>query len=170
MAGVIFRNFAFAGLLAAGALIVGINGASATPAAGSIASSGLSDIVREASQITLVRRSGGSGGGGYRGGYGGGRGHGGYGGGRGRGWYGGGRGYRGWYGGGPYIGLGWPYYYGGGYYPYSYYNDYYYRPRVRRAYRGGGSCGRAHSACVRNWGYGGANYSGCMRYEGCRRR
>ena len=60
-----------------------------------------------------------------------------------------------------------PYYYG---YPYYYRRPYYAAPRYRRTYRGGGHCARAHRACVANWGYGGGNYDGCMRYEGCRPR
>jgi hypothetical protein len=69
------------------------------------------------------------------------------------------------YHGGPaiYFGFGAPYYYGSPYY-------YTPRPRYRRYRRGGGRCGRAHRACVRNWGYGGGDYEGCMRYEGCRPR
>ncbi len=155
MTGANFRSFVFAGLLAAGSLLVGNNAASATPAASTIAGSGVSGMVREASQITRVRRGGR---GGYRGG---GRGYrGGW-----RGYRGGWGRYRGWYGGGPYFRFGAPYWYGG-YYPYGY-NNFYYRPPVRRAYRGGGVCGRAHRACVRNWGFPGPNYRGCMRYERC---
>lgn len=138
------KSFACAGLLAAGALLIGVSGASATPAASGIAGAGISDIAREASQVTEVRRRGRRG-----------RRH---------------RHRRRRFYGGPFIGYGFgsPYYYGG--YPYGYYNDYYYRPRVRRSYRGSRSCRRAHRACVRNWGYGGGNYAGCMRYERCRPR
>ena len=139
MTGLNLKSFAFAGILAAGSLLMAVSGASATPAAGSIAGSGVSDIIREASQVTQVRRRGGH-----------------------RRHRHGRRFRRGYYG-GPYIGFGAPYYYGG--YPYGYY-----RPRVRRSYRGSRSCRRAHSACVRRWGYGGGNYAGCMRYEGCRPR
>jgi len=145
MTGLNLKSFAFAGILAAGSLLMAVSGASATPAAGSIAGSGVSDIIREASQVTQVRRRGG-----HR-----------------RHRHRHGRRFRRGYYGGPYIGFGAPYYYGG--YPYGYYNGYY-RPRVRRSYRGSRSCRRAHSACVRRWGYGGGNYAGCMRYEGCRPR
>ncbi len=143
MTGLNLRSFTLAGLVAAGALLMTASGASATPAAGSIAGSGISDIIRDASQVTKVRRRG------HRG-----RRH--------------GRRFRHRYRSGPFIGFGAPYYYGG--YPYGYYNDYYYRPRVRRSRRGSRSCRRAHRACVRNWGYGGGNYAGCMKYEGCRQR
>ncbi|WP_147361483.1 hypothetical protein [Dichotomicrobium thermohalophilum] len=34
--------------------------------------------------------------------------------------------------------------------------------------RYGGRCAYWHRRCVRNWGYGNANYYGCMRYHGCR--
>ena len=147
MTGINLKSFACAGLLAAGALFMGFTGVSATPAASGIASAGIADIAREASQVTEVRRRG------RRGRRHRGRRHRGY------------RRNRGFYG-GPYFGYGFgvPYYYGG------YYNDYYYRPRVRRSYRGSRSCRRAHRACVRNWGYGGGNYAGCMRYERCRPR
>lgn len=162
MTGAKFRSFAFAGLMVAGSLFMGISGASSTPAATGIAGSGFSDIAREASKVTDVRRRGGR----WRGGR---RWH------RGRRWRGGRRWRHGGFYGGPFIGFGAPYYYGG-YYPYyddySYgYDDYYYRPRrVRRAYRGSRSCRRTHRACVRNWGYGGGNYRGCMRYDRCRPR
>jgi hypothetical protein len=134
-------------------LFMGMSGASATPAASGIASAGIADIAREASQVTEVRR-------------------------RGRHRHRRHRHRRHRYYGGPFIGYGFgrPYYYGGFYggYPYGYYDDYYYRPRVRRSYRrsyrGSRSCRRAHRACVRNWGYGGGNYAGCMRYERCRPR
>lgn len=56
-----------------------------------------------------------------------------------------------------YFYFGTPYYYG--YYPY-------YRYRYRR-FRRAGRCGYWHRRCARNWGYGNANYRGCMRYHGC---
>lgn len=147
MNGLNIKSMACAGLLAAGAFFVGAGSASATPAASGLASTAAPDITREASKVTQVHKRK--------------RRH---------------RHRRRWRHrrfGGPYIGFGfgYPYYYGGYYggYPY-YYNDYYYRPRVRRSYRGGRSCRRAHRACVRRWGYGGGNYAGCMRYEGCRPR
>jgi len=154
MTGLNLKAHACAGLLAAGALIMGVSGASATPAASGITGAGISDIAREASQVTEVRR-------GRRGR---GRRHRGY---RHRGY---GRWGGGFYG-GPYFGwgFGYPYYYGSGY-RYGYYDDYYYRPRYRRSYRGSRSCRRAHRACVRNWGYRGSNYVGCMRYDRCRPR
>ena len=164
MTGFSFRYFAFAGLLAAGSLIVSVSGASSTPVATGVASSGFADIARGASKITEVRRRGRGlrrGGRGWRRG--------------GRGWRRGGRGWRRGFRGGPYLGFGAPFYYGGfypyyGYYPYDYYDDYYYQPPVRRVYRGSRSCRRVHRACVRRWGYGGANYRGCMRYDRCRAR
>ncbi len=148
MNGLNLKSMACAGLLAAGAFFASAGSAAATPAANGLASTFAPDILREASKVTQVHRRK--------------RRH------RHRRW----RRH-----GGPYIGFGfgYPYYYGGYYggYPYGYYNDYYYRPRIRRSYRrsyGGRSCRRAHRACVRNWGYGGGNYLGCMRYEGCRPR
>jgi hypothetical protein len=33
-----------------------------------------------------------------------------------------------------------------------------------------GRCGQVHRACVARWGYPGANYRGCMRYDRCRPR
>ena len=60
--------------------------------------------------------------------------------------------------------------------PRRYYRYYYaprpryyrrYRPRVRVYRRSGGSCGYWHNRCVANWGYGGSNYRGCMRYHRC---
>ena len=59
MTGLNLKSFAFAGLLAAGALLMTVSGASATPAASGIAGSGVSDIIRDASQVTQVRRRGG---------------------------------------------------------------------------------------------------------------
>ena len=53
----------------------------------------------------------------------------------------------------------------------------YYRPRhIRRYYLGHrygrgrryGRCGYWRRQCGRNWGFGGANYRGCLRYHGCR--
>jgi hypothetical protein len=53
----------------------------------------------------------------------------------------------------------------------------YHRPRrYRRYYRGRhygrgrryGRCGYWRKRCARNWGYGGSNFRGCLRYHGCR--
>ena len=57
-----------------------------------------------------------------------------------------------------------PYYY---YRPY-YYRPYYYRPYYvpRRIYRS--RCAKWRARCRRNWGYGGRNYRGCLRYHRCR--
>jgi len=52
-----------------------------------------------------------------------------------------------------------------------YYRPYYYRRRYyRRRYhrRRYGRCGYWSKRCARNWGYGGKNYRGCLRYHGCR--
>lgn len=69
-----------------------------------------------------------------------------------------------------------PYYYGP-YYSYYFPRRYYryrhrYRPRYRyrRAYRYrvyGGRCSYWGQRCAANWGYGGPNYRGCLRYYGC---
>lgn len=64
------------------------------------------------------------------------------------------------------------------YYPYGYYYPYYYgyrpyryRPRYRyrrhRHRRYGGRCGYWSGRCADNWGYGGADYRGCLKYHGC---
>jgi len=52
---------------------------------------------------------------------------------------------------------GWPYYYS----PY-----YYYGPRYNYSY-GGGRCSYWRARCADNWGYGGADFYGCLRYHGC---
>lgn len=59
-------------------------------------------------------------------------------------------------------------YYGGyNYRPYVYrpyyYSRRYYTPRPPRA----GRCGHWASRCAANWGSGGANFRGCLRYHGC---
>jgi len=61
------------------------------------------------------------------------------------------------------------------YAPYSpyYYGYPVYRPRPRTYFRfsvrpRGGSCSYWGGRCAGNWGYGGANYRGCLRYYGCR--
>ncbi len=85
------------------------------------------------------------------------------------GYYGGGgyysSGYHGWYGHrhrGHYR-YGWPgYFYSRPYYR-PYYNPY---PRYD-GYGGGRNCGYWRSRCAENWGYGGSDYYGCLRYEGC---
>ncbi len=146
-----FRNFKSvfaAAAIAAGTLLAMSGQASASPAASGFASSGVAGIAADASQVTKVGRR-----------------HYGH-----RRYYGHRRHYRHWGGPSIYFGIGSPYYYGG--YPYYYGSPYYYRPRVRRYrhYGGGGRCTRAHRACVARWGYGGGNYAGCMRYEGCRPR
>lgn len=50
-------------------------------------------------------------------------------------------------------------------YRYSYRRSYRYR-RYARRYRG--RCARWSRRCAANWGYGGNDYRGCMRYHGCR--
>jgi len=42
-----------------------------------------------------------------------------------------------------------------------------YRHRRYHRSRGRGGCGYWSRRCARNWGYGGRNYRGCMRYHGC---
>ncbi len=61
-----------------------------------------------------------------------------------------------------------PYYYRPYYYQPYYYRPYYSRPYYapRPTYRS--RCSRWRSRCARNWGYGGRNYRGCMRYHRCR--
>ena len=142
-----FRSFksAFAAVtIAAGTLFAASGTASAMPAASGLATSGVAGIAADASQVTKVGR---------------------------RHHHRHRRHYRHWGGPSIYFGFGAPYYYGG--YPYYYGSPYYYRPRYRshrRYYGGGGRCTRAHRACVARWGYGGGDYAGCMRYEGCRPR
>ena len=61
------------------------------------------------------------------------------------------------------------------YYPRSYgYRHYYYRPRVRRPARHhrhyryrSNRCSHWASRCAANWGHGGKNFRGCMRYHRC---
>ena len=46
---------------------------------------------------------------------------------------------------------------------------YYYRPRARRSYRRSNEyCAYWSRRCAANWGYGGPDYRGCMRYYKCR--
>ena len=55
--------------------------------------------------------------------------------------------------------------------PYIYSIPYgYYYPYRSRRYYGLPRCTKWHRRCVRNWGYGNRNYTGCMRYHGCRPR
>jgi len=59
------------------------------------------------------------------------------------------------------------------YYRRRYYHRRYYRPRYYRGRRYGygrryGRCGYWRKRCARNWGYGGSNFRGCLRYHGCR--
>lgn len=42
-----------------------------------------------------------------------------------------------------------------------------YRHRHYRSRYRGGSCRYWSRRCANNWGYGGSNYRGCMRYHGC---
>jgi len=49
---------------------------------------------------------------------------------------------------------------------YRHYRPYHYRRRYYRRRRG--SCRYWSRRCARNWGYGGKNYRGCLRYHGCR--
>ena len=45
---------------------------------------------------------------------------------------------------------------------------YYYNPRPRRSYRRQESyCSYWSRRCAANWGYGGPDYRGCMRYYRC---
>jgi len=53
----------------------------------------------------------------------------------------------------------------------------YHRPRVYHRYYLGhrygygrryGRCGYWSRRCAANWGYGGSNYRGCLKYHGCR--
>ena len=160
MTGGNFRSLALAGLFATASMGIGSSGISASPVASGMAASGFVDAARNASMVIEVgsraertsRRWQAS-----------------------RDWY-----RRQEYRRRPYFGTGVPYYYGGidstfSFYPrYSYYtvpydNDYYEEP-IEQAYRGSRSCRSAHRACVRNWGYGGGNYNGCMKYERCRPR
>jgi hypothetical protein len=68
-----------------------------------------------------------------------------------------GRGYDGGYGSGYYGGYGYRRYYTP-YRPYPYPNSYPpYRP----------SCDYWRARCAENWGYGGPDFYGCLRYEGC---
>ena len=151
------KIMALAAIFAAGALVAGAPASTATPIASGLKTTGLPGIAADTNQVTKVRhrRRG------YRG-----RRHG-------RRWHRRrhrhGRRHR--YGPNIYFGLGAPFYYGYPYYGYyEPYNYGYYAPRRRyRRYRGG-SCSRWHRRCVRNWGYGGADYGGCMRYHGCRPR
>ena len=49
--------------------------------------------------------------------------------------------------------------------PRRYYNYY---PKPRRSYRRQESyCSYWSRRCAANWGYGGRNYRGCMKYYGC---
>jgi len=45
------------------------------------------------------------------------------------------------------------------------YHGYHHRRYHRSRYRRG--CGYWSRRCAHNWGYGGKNYRGCMRYHGC---
>lgn len=60
------------------------------------------------------------------------------------------------------------YYYRPYYYRPYYYRPYYYRPYYapRRSYSS--RCSKWRYRCRRNWGYGGRNYRGCLRYHRCR--
>lgn len=42
-----------------------------------------------------------------------------------------------------------------------------YRGRRYHRSRSGGRCGYWSRRCANNWGYGGKNYRGCLRYHGC---
>ena len=68
----------------------------------------------------------------------------------------------------PYYGYYSPYYYRPYYYrPYYSYRRYYSRPYTyRRSYSS--RCSRWSRRCAANWGYGGRNYRGCMKYHRCR--
>ena len=63
----------------------------------------------------------------------------------------------------PYYYRPYPYYYG---YRYRYHRPYRYRRYYKRRYAG--RCSRWRSRCAANWGYGGSNYRGCLRYHRCR--
>ena len=55
-----------------------------------------------------------------------------------------------------------PFYFG----PYYYYEPYYSYPYYGyRSY--GGRCSYWRRRCAENWGFGGSDYYGCLRYEGC---
>jgi hypothetical protein len=63
------------------------------------------------------------------------------------------------------------FYFGFGFRPRYYGNRRYYQPRRYRSNRSyrrrGGRCGYWSQRCINNWGYGGPNYRGCLRYHGC---
>lgn len=56
------------------------------------------------------------------------------------------------------------------YYPYYYrspYRYYGYRRYPSYRYSPGPSCSYWARRCAENWGYGGPDYRGCLRYQGC---
>jgi hypothetical protein len=60
---------------------------------------------------------------------------------------------------------GFAHYYGGWWYPFPWWlgaASYYYEVPVA-----GGQCEVWHRQCIASWGYGNADYYGCMRYHGC---